>query len=174
MTKEEISKWFWNKFNSCYQVIHKDYPENIYMFYDEQFIRQRKLSRVLDEELVYPKEIVGECLFKLDYKNSYFWYNCDDIWTFLYNNYSHNYEDVQSLIKNLLIEHDKLQLTVSHYRSMVHGALIEHELSALTPTKSEITSYLLIEHDKLSTLIPMFLSGLSTMSLIEHNRLSRK
>jgi hypothetical protein len=31
MTKEKISKWFWNKFNSCYTVVHSDYPKNIKM-----------------------------------------------------------------------------------------------------------------------------------------------
>ena len=72
MTKEELSKWFLNKFNSCYPVIHKDYPEIIFMFYDEQFLRQKKLSRVLDEELIYPSTVKGKCLFKLDYENGYF------------------------------------------------------------------------------------------------------
>jgi len=108
MNREEISKWFWNKFNSCYPVVHSDHSKSIFMFYDEQFLRQKKLSRVLDEELIYPTEIKGKCLFELDYKNGDFWYDSDDIWTFLYNNYSHSYIDIQVLIQNLLEEHDKL------------------------------------------------------------------
>ncbi len=56
MNKEELSKWFWNKFNSCYPVKHEDFTESIFMFYDEQFLRQRKLYRVLDEELIYPSK----------------------------------------------------------------------------------------------------------------------
>ena len=109
MTKEELSKWFWNKFNSCYPVVHEDYSDNIFMIYDEQFFRQKKLARVLNEDLVYPKEVKGKILFRQDYKNERFW--CDDIeiWSFFERNYSSNYPIVQSLIKNLLGEHDKLR-----------------------------------------------------------------
>ena len=109
MIKEEISKWFWNKYNSCYPVIHKDYPKNIFMFYDEQFFRQKKLARVLGEELIYPSEIKGKCLFRQDYKNG--WFDCkyDEIWSFFERNYSSNYTDIQTLIKSLLEEHDKMQ-----------------------------------------------------------------
>jgi len=68
MTKEELSKWFLNKFNSCYPVKHKDHPEIIFMFYDEQFLRQKKLSRVLDEELIYPStvKVKGKCLYSIE------------------------------------------------------------------------------------------------------------
>ncbi|MCK9415977.1 hypothetical protein M0Q97_04885 [Candidatus Dojkabacteria bacterium] len=110
MTKEELSKWFLNKFNSCYPVIHKDYPEIIFMFYDEQFLRQKKLSRVLDEELIYPStvKVKGKCLFKLDYENGYF-HNCNEIWLFLKDNYlSSKYHDIQDFIQSLLEEHDIL------------------------------------------------------------------
>ena len=90
MSREELSKWFWNKFNSCYPVKHENFPESIFMFYDEnflrQFLRQKKLARVLNEEIVYPKEIVGKCLFELDYKNRFFYYDYDEIWNFLYYN----------------------------------------------------------------------------------------
>jgi len=33
MTKEELSKWFWNKFNSCYPVIHENFTKSIFMYY---------------------------------------------------------------------------------------------------------------------------------------------
>ena len=84
MTKEELSKWFWDKFNSCYPVKHEDYPESIFMFYDEQFFRQKKLARVLNEDLVYPSKVTGKCLFRLDYKNNFLWCNYDEIWSFFY------------------------------------------------------------------------------------------
>jgi len=109
MSKEEISKWFWNKFNSCYPVVHEDYPESIFMIYDEQFLRQKKLARVLDKELSYPTEVKGICLFHQDYKNGWFECSYDEIWSFFKRNYSSNYTDIQTLIKNLLVEHDKLQ-----------------------------------------------------------------
>ena len=135
MTKEEISKWFWNKYNSCYPVVHKDYPESIFMFYDEQFFRQKKLARILNEEISYPIEIKGTWLFHQDYKNG--WFNCryDEIWSFFYDNYSSNYYDIQTLIKNLLVEHDKLQvLTPVIKTSLPISTLVEHDkLQVLTP-----------------------------------------
>ena len=110
MTKEKINKWFCNKFNSCYPVLHEDYPESIFMFYDEQFFRQKKLSRVLNEEISYPSEVKGICLFERDYKNGYFWCDHDNIWSFFEHNYSSNFSDVQLLIKSLLKEHGKLNV----------------------------------------------------------------
>jgi hypothetical protein len=44
MSKEELIKWFWNKFKSCYPVYHEKYPDSIFIFYDEQFLRQKKLA----------------------------------------------------------------------------------------------------------------------------------
>ena len=117
MTKEELSKWFWNKYNSCYPVVHEDYPESIFMIYDEQFIRQKKLARVLNEEISYPIEIKGTWLFEQDYKNGWFWCDQDEIWSFFENNYSANYTDIQSFIKSLLEEHNKLSVfTPTFYR----------------------------------------------------------
>jgi hypothetical protein len=110
MNKEEISKWFWNKFNSCYPVVHSNHSKSIFMFYDEQFIRQKKLARVLGEELIYPKEIKGTYLFRLDYNYKIFWCNKLEIWSFFEKNYSSNYTDIQIFIRNLLEEHDKMQL----------------------------------------------------------------
>ena len=135
MTKKELSKWFWNKYNSCYPVIHEDYSDNIFMIYDENFLRKKKLARVLNEDLVYPKEVKGKILFRQDYKNDRFW--CDDIeiWSFFKRNYSSNYTDIQTLIKNLLVEHDKLQaLTPIPYMVNKAELLVEHDkLQALTP-----------------------------------------
>jgi len=138
MNKEEISKWFWNKYNSCYPVVHEDYPGNIFMFYNEQFSRQRKLARVLDEELSYPTEVKGKCLFRQDYKNGWFECNWFEIWSFLERNYSSNYTDIQTLIKSLLEEHDKLQaLTPGSITTSPSSVLEEHDkLQALTPEKS--------------------------------------
>ncbi|MCK9415981.1 hypothetical protein M0Q97_04905 [Candidatus Dojkabacteria bacterium] len=137
MTKEEISKWFRNKYNSCYPVVHKDYPESIFMIYDEQFLRQKKLARILDEDVIYPSKIEGICLFHLDYKNRWFDCNYNEFWLFLYDNYSSNYYDIQTLIKNLLVEHDKLQVLTPHLPSQSSAdILVEHDkLQVLTPHK---------------------------------------
>ena len=115
MKKKELSKWFWNKFNSCYPVKHEDFPESVFMFYDEQFLRQKKLSRVLNERIVYPSEAKGICLFELDYKYNYFRCNYDEIWSFLYDNYSTNYTDIQTFIRSLLEEHDKLSVLTTKW-----------------------------------------------------------
>jgi len=157
MNREEISKWFWNKFNSCYPVVHENYPESIFMIYDEQFLRQRKLSRVLDEELIYPTEVKGKYLFHQDYKNGWFECSYDEIWSFFKRNYSSNYTDIQTLIKNLLVEHDKLQaLTPNVIVTLLNCQLVEHDkLQALTPlTFGTVSSDVLVEHDKLQALTP--------------------
>lgn len=168
MNKKELSKWFWDKYNSCYPVIHEDFPDTILMFYDEQFLRQKKLYRVLDKELIYPKEVKGKILFRQDYKNG--WFCCDniEIWLFLYNNYSNNYTDIQLFIKSLLEEHDKLSDKLSALTPGSEGFaestymkkclwLEEHDkLSALTPEKVywEPEPSWLEEQDKLSALTP--------------------
>ena len=90
MTKEELNIWFRNKFNNCYPVTHDDYPESIFMFYDPLFIRQKKLSRIVGEEIEYPSKPTGICLFEQDHKNGWFRMNYDEITSFFYKNYCHN------------------------------------------------------------------------------------
>ncbi len=106
MTKEELKKWFLNKFNNCYKVKHCDYPKRIYYFYDEQFIRQKKLSRIVGEEIIYPTEVKGICLFEHDMLNEFFF--CDDyIWSFFKTNStfsSPKNNEIQSTITELLID----------------------------------------------------------------------
>ena len=75
MNKEELKNWFWNKFNNCYPVMHKNYPKSIFMFYDPMFVRQKKLCRITGEELSYPTDVKGICLFEQDYKNGYLYMN---------------------------------------------------------------------------------------------------
>jgi len=129
MNKEELKKWFWNKFNGCYKVKHSNY-DDVFYFYDEQFIRQKKLSRIIGEELVYPNEVKGICLFEQDQKNGYLWCDRDEIWSFFENNFSTNYQEIQSFIKELLEEHS----------------------IPVLPVVKLITN--LEEHDKLSVSIP--------------------
>ena len=157
MTKKELSKWFWNKYNSCYPVIHEDYPDSIFMIYDEQFLRQRKLARVLNKEVVYPTKIKGKCLFEQDYKNEHFWCNDIEVWSFFERNYSSNYADVQALIKNWLKEHDKMQALTPKFLNRTWGQkLKEHDkMQALTPHNvHDYIPSLLKEHDKMQALTP--------------------
>jgi hypothetical protein len=159
MTKEEeLSKWFRNKFNSCYPVVHEKYPENIFMFYDEQFLRQKKLARVLNENIIYPKEVKGKCLFRQDYKNHNFWCDYDEIWSFFERNYSTNYTHIQTFIRSLLEEYDKLiVLTPEELNYDVLKGLEEHDkLIVLTPKilQIELSTDSLGESDKLIVLTP--------------------
>ncbi len=131
MKKEDLKKWFWNKFNGCYKVNHSDYTDNIYYFYEEQFVRQKKLSRIVGgQELEYPSEVKGICLFRQDSKNEYLYCDNDEIWSFFETNFSTNYNDIQSFIKELLEEHDKLSVYKPLYSRIFtfsDPALVEHD-----------------------------------------------
>jgi hypothetical protein len=63
---EELNLWLYNKFYSCYPIIDKNI---IYMYKDDNYIRQKKLSRILNSNLEYPITAEGKCLFKLDFSN---------------------------------------------------------------------------------------------------------
>ena len=110
MTKDELKIWFWDKFNSCYSVIHDDYPDTIFMCYDINFIRAKKLANILNKDVEYTTEVKGVCLFHQDFKNSYLFCSYYEIWLFLVYNYSGNYQEISKLIKGWLEEHDKLKV----------------------------------------------------------------
>ena len=135
MKTKDLSKWFWNKYYSCYKVKHQDYPESVFLFYDPQFIRQRKLARITGESIEYPLKPSGICLFEQDWKNEYLWCKTNVIWSFFEKEYSSNYNNIQSFIKELLEEHDKLNvLTPTLYSIGGSNALEEHDkLNVLTP-----------------------------------------
>ena len=153
MNKQELKKWFWNKFNGCYKVKHSDYTDNIYYFYDEQFIRQKKLSRIVGDELFYPTKVKGICLFRQDIKNERLWCDYDEIWSYFETNFSTNYSKIQSFIKELLEEHDKLSVSIPS------GYYWSKPLS-------------LEEHDKLRVSIPVFLMKFEQTDLEEPDKLS--
>ena len=114
MTKEELTIWFWNKFNSCYPVIHDDYPDSIFWFYDERYVRKIKLCKLNNQKIISPNKVIGTCLFEQDFKTKYLWCNYDDIWLFFKQNYKDNYNDVQLLIKEILSDTTKLNVYTSH------------------------------------------------------------
>ena len=110
MTEEELKIWFWDKFNSCYSIKHKDLPESIFMIYDPNFIRAKKLANILNKDFEYPIEVKGVCLFQLDYK--YKWFNVDDkeIWDFFEKNYINNHLHIYNLINSWLKENNKYKI----------------------------------------------------------------
>ena len=179
MTKEELKKWFWNKFNSCYKVNHSDYPKRTYYFYDEKFIRQKKLSRIIGgQEIEYPSEVRGICLFELDSKNEYLYCNYDEIWSFFETNLTTNYQDIQSFIKELLEEHNKLSVSTPCRRNLPHRLCLEehNKLSVSTPLWEVNNKHIALdEHDKLSVSTPFHLKPFHLYhfcDLEEHDKLS--
>ena len=110
MNKEELTKWFINKFSSCYPVKHDDLPDGIFWYYDEKFIRKIKLCKLNNQEITLPDKVKGTCLFEQDLKNKYLWCDNEEIWNFFRNNYIDNYDDIQSLIKAILSDTTKLNV----------------------------------------------------------------
>jgi len=110
MTDNELKTWFLNKFNSCYYVKVEKYTDSIYMFYDENFTRQKKLARVLNQELIYPTKVDmgGVCLFYQDYKNNTLWCEYNQIWIYLKENSGYTDQKICDLIKCWLIDVSKL------------------------------------------------------------------
>ena len=131
MNKQEITKWFKNKFDNCYWVTNENYPDSIFMYYDEQFIRQKKLSRVLGEEIEYPEKPSGKLLFEQDYKNEYFWINYDEITSFFYSNYSNSWLDVREIISDRLKEASKMKVLTP----LIYADVFEPELKEDSKTK---------------------------------------
>ena len=97
MTENELKIWFWNKYNSCYPI---RYYDDIFMIYDKNFLRQRKLSRVLGTTLEYPTKVEGICLFKLDLKQHYFDCGWHEIWSVLKDNHDASYLFIKKLLNN--------------------------------------------------------------------------
>lgn len=103
MEKEELKVWFLDKCISCYPVIHEDYPESVFWYYDDKICRKMKLCKLVGKEYIQTKTAVtGICLFEQDFKNGWFLCDYNIIWSFFYSNYSVKYLDVQSFIKSLL------------------------------------------------------------------------
>jgi hypothetical protein len=118
MTKEELKDWFLDKFNSCYSVKHNDYPDSIFMIYDTNYIRKKKLANILNKEVEYPTEIKGDILFEYNYE--YLFCNYNNIWSFFEVNYIDNYLEIKKLIKYWLVDHKKLNmLTISPSESVL-------------------------------------------------------
>ena len=110
MTKEELTIWFWNKFNSCYPVVHDDYPDSIFWFCDPNYIRKIKLCKLNNQKIILPNKVIGTCLFEQDSKYSCLYCKFDEIWLFFKQNYKDNYDDIQSLIKEILSDTTKLNV----------------------------------------------------------------
>ena len=138
-SREEILKWFLNKFDSCYLVEHSDNKGDYFMYYDEQFLRQKKLARILDDEIVYPTKPSGKVLFYQDWKNERLWCDYNEIYSYLETNYSDNSDEIRDLIIFMLEEHDKLSVLIplANYLDQVQW-LEEHDKLSVVDLKNKI------------------------------------
>ena len=135
MAKEELKKWFWNKFNNCYYVAHDDYPKSLFMYYDEIFIRYMKLCKLSKKELIMPNKPRGICLFEQDYKDGYLYLNYDEITEFFYKNYSSYWSDIKELIIGWLKETEKTNILTPGRPSPLYYTLLKEteKINILTP-----------------------------------------
>jgi len=108
MKKEELSKWFLNKFNSCYSETC-DYQ--IYWFYNERYIRMNKLCKLNNTKSIIPSKNDHNsiCLFHQDTVNKYLWCDYWIIWSFLEKNYSNDEDDVVTIIQEILKDNTELK-----------------------------------------------------------------
>jgi len=164
MNKEKLIDWFWNKYNSCYPVIHQDYPQSIFLFYDKKFVRKLKLCKLSGTSIILPSKVTGVYLFEQDWKYKGFYYNYDEIYKFLYNNYSHNYNKINDFVKDMLNDASKLQVLTPgslHYHS---GNKLNDvsKLQVLTPRRGRFNGFRwLNDASKLQVLTSLAGAGIS-------------
>ena len=160
MNKEEAKMFIIQKMNECVLMKHKNYPESIIYIWDKQLLREKKLRRVLKKnELIdfKPNKYSIE-LFEADFKNKYFWCESNKIWSFLEANYNDNYNEIQSLVKSVLEEQDKLGSLTPWHRQLRQISQLEKQdkLGSLTPHIADNTTpEWLEEQDKLRNLTPI-------------------
>ena len=148
-------KFLIDNFNKCIPMTHDDYPDILHV-YDKKILRQRKLNRVLNENTeikLNPSKDSSIILFRQDYKNNYFWVNYDKIWSLLESKYGLNYKEIKELIKDTLLEPDKMKaLTpLANHLSLPKCLLEPDKMKALTPIIGE-TTFILLEPDKMKAL----------------------
>jgi len=121
VNKEELKKWLLNKFNGCYKAKYLN-NENIFYFYDEQFVRQKKLSRIVGDEIIYPSSVKGKCLFEQDTDELLLFCDYTEIWSVIKTNYiltpkylESDYNDIRSFIKEILLENTTIKNIFSNY-----------------------------------------------------------
>jgi len=87
--------FFSQKVNGCYAVSNEDNPYKIYLFYSKNYIRAKKLCKILEEK---PKmeKIEGELMFILNLQ-----YKCvyirTDIYNVFYDNFDFSFERIMNL-----------------------------------------------------------------------------
>ena len=133
MTPEEF---FIDKFNKCICVQLENEPRSIYMIHDEQFTRECKINSLLNlDEPIFKLSDKSILLFQQDYKHGYFWYDYNEIFLFFHDKYGLEYYKINNLIKDLLVNNDKLKSsTPKALTETFHRVLNKNDkLKSLTP-----------------------------------------
>jgi len=158
MTEQELKQWFWNKFSSCYYVVHEDYPKSLFMYYDEKFIRKIKLCKLGGKDIKMPSVISGICLFEQDYKNGYLYMDYDEITDFFYKNYSKDYFRVKEMVTGWLKDSEKMSMLSPNYQLRRDRSWLKdsEKMSMLSPEPVGFASvYWLKDSEKMSMLSPV-------------------
>lgn len=84
-----------------FQILNKCYinkvEDNVYYIYDIQYIRQRKLNRILDNEEL-PSDVDGEIYFEADLKYHRF-IVCDKIWEIFEKEFGDYFKTKQAIFE---------------------------------------------------------------------------
>lgn len=117
MTKDELKTWFYEKLFSCYPVKNDEYPNSIFWYYDDKFIRKYKISKVGNKEIKLPKKVNGICLFETDIENKFLYCDYSEIWTFIGYNYNitYDYLSIQYIITDFLSDFSTMTLEYVKY-----------------------------------------------------------
>ena len=150
MNTEELKKWFFNMLYSCYPVIHSDYPDDLFWYYDESYIRKVKLSKLSGDEITLPTKIKGVCLFNQDIKSKILYCDYDVIWLVFYKEYNNNnYSEIQELINGWLKEESKLGVytATAQSRECQWQLKEESKLGVYTATQADLCHFYFLEED---------------------------
>ena len=153
MTAEEFLIQQWNK---CIWMVHEDYPENILMICDPIHTRKMKLNS-LDKNIniEFKKSDDTKILFYQDHKNGYFDVNYSLIWSVLEYHYKLNYKEIIHLIRNILLEDNKLKQSTTMFQHLnLEIVLLEdNKLKQLTTAAVQARGKeILLEDNKLKQL----------------------
>ena len=126
MVKDKLREWFYEKLFNCYRVKHKTDPNVKFLVYDKQFIRDCKLSILVGDDIVFPKEHTGDVLFEQNLKNKIIYCNYDIIWSFFKSNYNDNYNEIKNLITGFLGEVDNFKEYTPHQHLLIKHKILNN------------------------------------------------
>lgn len=151
MNKDDVSKLFINKFNSCYPIKTDFNPNLILWIYDENFIRKLKLCKVNNQEITIPNlNIVKNvlCLFVQNTKSKILYIDYNTWITFENNINIYDYDIISDIITPDIL---KKQLPDYKYKNVLPYNI----LSEITSQKNDInlsvyTSYFFLHFEYLN------------------------